>query len=63
MTKKSQNKNLSILKTTKAFKKTQNTLFIIFKGLLLKQIKPIFLKGESPTLKNQKYFKGNTHQI
>ena len=27
--------------------------FIIFKGLILKQIKPIFLKGDSPTLRKK----------
>ena len=28
----------------------ENAFFITFKGLLLKQIKNYFLKGESPTL-------------
>ena len=31
-------------------KMKQKAFFIIFKGLLLKQIKQIFLEGESPTL-------------
>ena len=36
----------------KAFKMKQKAFFIIFKGLSLKQIKQIFLEGESrPTLK------------
>ena len=32
------------------------SFFIISKGLSLKQIKQIFLEGESPTLKNGKLF-------
>ena len=34
----------------RAFKMKQKTLFIIFNGISLKQIKQIFLEGESPNL-------------
>ena len=33
-------------------KKSMKKNFIIFKGFSLKQIKPTFLEGENPTLKN-----------
>ena len=48
---KSQDKNLSISRTKRAFKLGQKAFFIIFKGLSLKQIKSNFLVGEGPTLK------------
>ena len=51
--KKSQHKNLNILRTKGAFK--MKALFIIFKGLLLKQIK-LFFEGGSPTLKRRGIF-------
>ena len=34
----------------RAFKMKQKVFFIILKGLLLKQIKPFFWEGKSPTL-------------
>ena len=48
---KSHDKNLNISRTKRAFKMRQKVFFIIFKGLSLKQIKTIFLKDESPTLR------------
>ena len=47
---KSHDKNLNILRTKRAFKINQNAFFIIFKGLLMKQISQIFLESEIPTL-------------
>ena len=47
----SQDKNLNILRTKKAFKVKERAFFIIFEGLSLKQIYKIFLEGETPTLK------------
>ena len=47
---KSQDKNVNILRTKRAFKIKQQAFFITFKKLSLKQIKQIFLEGESPTL-------------
>ena len=44
----SQDKNLNILRTKRAFKMKQKALFIIVRGLSMMQI---FLEGESPTLK------------
>ena len=44
----SQDKNLNILRTKRAFKMKQKALFIIVKGLSIIQL---FLEGESPTLK------------
>ena len=38
------------MRTKRAFKITQKEFFIIFKGLLVKQIAQTFLEGESPTL-------------
>ena len=39
----------------------KKTFFVIFKGLSLKQIKQIFLEGESPTLSEwfSDYFREN----
>ena len=48
---KSQDENLNILRKKRAFKRNEKAFFINFKGLSLKQIKQIFLEGESPTLK------------
>ena len=48
---KSHDKNLNISRTKRAFKMRQKVFFTIFKGLSLKQIKTIFLKDESPTLR------------
>ena len=47
---KKQAKVLNILWTKIAFNMKQKAFFIIFKGLSLNQIKPAFLKGQSPTL-------------
>ena len=47
---KSQNKNLN-MKTKRAFKVKWKAFFIIFKGLLLQQIKQNFLEGGNATLK------------
>ena len=47
---KSQNKNLN-MKTKRAFKVKWKAFFIIFKGLLLEQIKQHFLEGGNATLK------------
>ena len=44
-------KNLNILRTKRAFQMKQKAFFIIFKGFSIKQIKQVFLEGESPTLK------------
>ena len=44
---KNQDKNLNILRMKRAFMIKQKAFFVIFKGLLLKQIKQIFYKGES----------------
>ena len=49
MTKKSF--NLNILRTKGAFKINKKASFIIFKGLLMKQITQFFWKVDSPTLK------------
>ena len=49
---KSQDKNVNILRTKRAVKMKERTLFLIFKGLSLKQIKPTSLEGESPTLRS-----------
>ena len=46
-----QDKKLITLKTKKAFKMKGKSFFIIFKGLLLKQIKLTFLEGKTPTFK------------
>ena len=48
-------KILNILRTKRAFKMKQKTFFIILKGVSLKQIKRIFLEGESPTLTDVQY--------
>ena len=48
---KSQNKSLNILRIERAFKMKKKAFFIIYEGLSLKQIKQIFLEGESPTLR------------
>ena len=48
MTKKS-GQNFKYLDNEKSF---QETFFNIFKGLSLKQINKVFLKGKSPTLIN-----------
>ena len=47
---KSQDKNLNILRTNRVFKMKLKVFFIIFEGLSLKQIKKIFLEGESEIL-------------
>ena len=45
---KARDKYLNIFRTERAFKMKQKALFIIFKGLTLKQVKSPFLKkGES----------------
>ena len=49
---KSQDKNLNILRMKRVFKMKWKTFFDIFIGLSLKQIKQMFLEGESPSLKN-----------
>ena len=43
--------NLNILRTKRAFKMQEKAFSIIFKGLSLKQVKELFLKGESPNLR------------
>ena len=48
---KRRGKNLNILRMERAFKMKKKSCFLICKGLSLKQIKPTFLKGESPTLR------------
>ena len=48
MTKKCQDKNLNMARTKK------KAIFIIFKGLSLKQIKSTFMEGDSSTLNNTK---------
>ena len=48
MTKKCQDKNLNMFRTKK------KAIFIIFKGLSLKQIKSTFMEGDSSTLNNTK---------
>ena len=47
-----QNKNLNILRTKKVLKAKQKAFFMIVKGFSFKQIKPTFLEGGIPTLKN-----------
>ena len=52
---KSQDRNLNILRTKRAFKMKYKAFFSNFKGLSLKQIKQfLFLGGDSPTLKYSK---------
>ena len=53
---KSQDKNLNILRTQRAFNMKLKASFINCKGLSLKQIKQILLEGESPILKNKILF-------
>ena len=52
MPKKSRQKNkyLEILRRERAFKMKEKAYFIIFEGLSLKEMKKLFLVGESPTL-------------
>ena len=50
MTKKSKQK-FKHLENRKSFQDEKKAFFIIYEGLLLKQIKQIFLEGESPTLR------------
>ena len=47
MTKKNQYKNLNVSRTKIAFYDKIKSIFTIFKGLSLKQIKKTFLEGES----------------
>ena len=47
---KSLDKNFGIFRTKRAFKLRQKAFFIIFKGISIKQIKQMFLEGETPTL-------------
>ena len=47
---KIQDKNLKILRTKTAIRMKQKAFFIIFKRLLLEQIKQFFFEGEDPTL-------------
>ena len=50
MTKKSKQK-FKHLENRKSFQDEKKAFFIIYEGLSLKQIKQIFLEGESPTLR------------
>ena len=66
---KSHDKNLNILRTKRAFKMKYKTIFIIFRGLSMKQKTQFFLEGESPNLSklinfyssrnHRGYFRGN----
>ena len=53
---KSHDKDLNILRTKRTFKMKWKAFFIIFKGLLVKQITQSFLELESPTLNLYPYF-------
>ena len=53
---KSQDKNLNVLRTQRAFNMKLKASFINCKGLSLKQIKQVLLEGESPILKNKILF-------
>ena len=44
-------KTLNILRRNRAFQMKLKALFIIFKGLSIKQVKQGFLEGDSPTLR------------
>ena len=47
---KSRDKNLNIFRKERAFKMKYKAVCIILKGLLIKKITQVFLKGETPTL-------------
>ena len=49
---KIQDKYINIIRTKRAFKIKQKVLLIIFNSLLLKQIRPAFMEGNSTDLKH-----------
>ena len=50
-------KKLNVLRRGRAFKVKRKAFFTLFEDVLFKEIKPTFLEGESPALKQMHHMK------